>query len=109
MTKMRILLDMDKIQREHKYSAQRISDFVDAVLLEKCHLRKDGEGFYSGNGDNDDLMRFGKANYILSSKPWFLDNVKLWMFYCNDDTTASDEYVVEDVLEFYAKRPSAVA
>ncbi|MDR2715282.1 MAG: hypothetical protein LBB46_00850 [Coriobacteriaceae bacterium] len=104
MTKMQILLDEEKIRREKKYNAQKIYAYVDSVFLEKCKLSKDADGYYSGHGENDDLLRFGKANYLLSNKDWFLDNVKVWKFFCNDDTESPDEYVVEDVRDFYLQK-----
>jgi hypothetical protein len=104
MTKMQILLDDEKIRREKRYSAEKIRDFVDTVFIEKCKLTKDADGYYIGSGAGDDLMRFGKANYLLSSKDWFLENVKSWIFYCNDDTSDPDEYVIEDVLDFYTQK-----
>jgi hypothetical protein len=104
MTKMQILLDEDKIKREKKYSAQKIYELLDVVFLDKCKLRKDAEGYYTGNGDTGDLSRFGKANYLLSNQPWFLENVKVWLFFNNDDTDVHDEYIVEDVRDFYVKK-----
>jgi hypothetical protein len=104
MTKMQILLDEDKIKREKKYSVQKIYAFIDAVFLDKCKLRKDADGYYTGTGKAGDLSRFGRANYLLSNQPWFLDNVKVWLFFNNDDTYSSDEYIVEDVKDFYLKK-----
>jgi hypothetical protein len=63
----------------------------------------------TGTGDSGDLMRFGQANYLLSNQPWFLDNVKSWVFYSNDDTDDPDEYVVEDVKGYYLGKRQAIA
>jgi hypothetical protein len=98
---MQILLDEDKIKREKKYSIPKINAFIDAIFIDRCKLRKDAEGYYTGRGEADDLSRFGRANYILSNQSWFLENVKVWLFFNNDDTDSSDEYIIEDVRDFY--------
>jgi hypothetical protein len=109
MTKMQILLDDEKIKRERKLSAAKMQAFIDSVFIDRCRLAKDADGFYTGTGDSGDLMRFGQANYLLSNQPWFLDNVKCWMFYSNDDTDDPDEYVVEDVKGYYLDKRQVIA
>jgi hypothetical protein len=99
MIKMQILMDDEKIVREKRYNVNKVHDALDTLFTEKLGMRKDSDGFYLGAGTSHDFSRFGLAYSTLSEKDWFLDNVKVWLYYNSDASYDPDDFVVEDFKE----------
>ncbi|MDR0875129.1 MAG: hypothetical protein LBN12_02840 [Clostridiales Family XIII bacterium] len=109
MIKMQIKMDEDKILREKKYSPEKIYAAIDQFMIDKLHLAKFEDGFYLGNGNGKDFSYFGLAFNTLRKKPWFVDNVKTWLYFNSDASDDPDDFVVEDFRAFCLDRIHAPA
>jgi hypothetical protein len=109
MLKVQLLMDDDKITSERKYDVGKIHHAVDGVLTEKYGLLKGKDGFYLGRGGASDYANFWNAILLLKDQPWFLENVKTWLWFNSDDSADPSDFAVEDLREHYAARQRAYA
>ena len=95
MYKMKMELDYDKMQ-ENGYNVENIKNFL-ATELDKRNITKNEEGFYVGGS----FEAFWGFILSMSDTDWFLSIVKDWLWYNPDYSSVSDDYSVEDLVEFY--------
>lgn len=104
MIKMQIVLDDQKIAHEGKYNLKKLHASLDDFLVTKLGFNKGEDGFYYGKGVGSDYSHFGVAMTTLGKKSWFMDNVIIWLYYNNDDSSDPDDFVIEDFKEFCSTR-----
>jgi hypothetical protein len=97
---MQIEMDDDKIRQEKKYDPDKLRNAIDQYMIGKLHFTKSEKGFYLGGGNGKDFSYFGLAFNTLRKKPWFVDNVKTWLYYNSDASDDPEDFVVEDFRAF---------
>ncbi len=102
MEKIQVVLDREKILEEERYSFDKMQAAVDAVLVDGYGLVKEGDGFYYGQNAADDYSRFWLAILKLKDQPWFLDNVKSFLWFNSDDSDDPEDFSIEDLRLHYA-------
>ncbi|MDR1014777.1 MAG: hypothetical protein LBL86_07355 [Coriobacteriales bacterium] len=102
-------MDDNKIAREKKYDVDKIHRAVDNVFTKKYGLIKNRDGFYLERGNASDYANFWNAILLLKDQPWFLDNVKTWLWFNSDDSPDPKDFAVEDLREHYAAKQRAFA
>lgn len=102
MLKVQIDLDINKIITESKYPQTVLSATVDKVFSDKgMKVSVDDENGRIIVTDSDRVDDYGNLWSViwgLSEKSWFVDNLKEWLWFNNDDGDDS----VEDIL-FYIR------
>jgi hypothetical protein len=101
MQKVQVILDKKKIKEEKRYSLAKITRAIDSVFVEKYGLLKGSEGFYLESGVKDDYVDFLSAILLLKDQSWFMDNVKIWLWFNSDDSSDPNDYAVEDIKLHY--------
>ena len=103
MLKVRVVIDTEKIEKEGKYDPK---EFWATILnaYEKFDLRYAGDGYFVEAGMPQDFAHFWGVNLALSDSPWFLDNVKEWLWFNSDDSDDPEDFSIEDLAEFYKTR-----
>jgi hypothetical protein len=104
MIKMQIVMDEDKILREKQYSLSKIYEALDDYFTNPLHVLKGENGFYVGSGTKSDFGNFGLAMWTLEKKPWFMDNVKTWLYFNSEDSDDPNDFVIEDFKDFCAQK-----
>lgn len=102
MLKVQIDLDTNKIITESKYSQTALTATVDKVFSDKGMKvsidDENGRIIVTDSGSADDYGNLWSVIWGLAEKSWFVDNLKEWLWFNNDDGDNS----VEDIL-FYIK------
>lgn len=109
MLKLEIKLDENRINEEQKYTPEKIYQVIDRAFQEhelRKEMESDGTRVFYGTGNKYDYGAFGLLITTLSEKPWFMDYVIKWVWYNSDSGRDEEDFSVEDVLYFYAKRES---
>lgn len=101
MQKVQIELNKDKMARERRYSPAKVEAAIDSIFVERYGMLKGEDGFYLGHGTADDFTGFMSAIMLLKGQPWFVDNVKTWLWYNSDDSADPESFAVEDIMEHY--------
>jgi hypothetical protein len=52
---------------------------------------------------NEDEIVF-IAMWTLGQKPWFMDNVKTWLYFNSEDSDDPNDFLVEDFKDFCAQK-----
>lgn len=99
MMKMLIVMDYDKIKQEKKLDMLKIERFFEHEFT-KRGIYKDSDGLYVGG----DFASFGGMVWGLSETPWFMDNVKTWIWYNSDGHSNPNEYTAEDLVKHYREK-----
>jgi virulence-associated protein VapD len=107
MLKIQVLMDDNKIVSEDKYDVSKVHRAVDSVFTEKYGLVKAQDGFYLERGNESDYANFWNAILLLKDQPWFLDNVKTWLWFNSDDSPDPADFVVEDLQKHYTSKQIA--
>lgn len=103
--KMVIEFDEEKIKKEGRYDLHKLyaslrksfegvglKTVTDGVFVDNGNE----EDFFIGNGNSEDFSNFAKAVIYLRSQEWFLNIVKRWKLYMENET--------DDLAKFYKKR-----
>jgi hypothetical protein len=69
--------------------------------MNRCNLLKGQDGFYLETGTSADLALFTRATGLLKRTQWFMDNVDTWLLFDSTDRDDPNDFVVEDVKEYY--------
>ena len=85
MMKMLIELDENKILNEGKYNLDKIKSYL-ANAFAKRNMSKDSANWYV----NGNFTSCGSLILILSQKDWFINNVRQWLWYDEDDESTED-------------------
>ena len=85
MMKMLIELGENKILSEGKYDLNKINSYL-SKAFEKRNMPKDSNNWHI----NGDFTNCGSLILTLSQKDWFMDNVKQWLWYDEDDESTED-------------------
>ena len=96
MIKMLIEMDEDKIKREDKYDLSKINSYFDD-LFARIDSFKDDDGLYI----NGTFESFGAIVWRLSEQDWFLNNVKQWIWYTNENSSDPNLFKYEDIRKRY--------
>lgn len=100
MLKVQIDLDINKIITESKYPQTALSATVDKVFSNKgMKVSVDDENgriIVTDSGRVDDYGNLWSVIWGLAEKSWFVDNLKEWLWFNNDDGDDS----VEDILSY---------
>lgn len=99
MMKCEILFDKDKIIREGEYTLEAIQTATDELFAD-FDLVKGDNGFYCEKGTDNDYVNFMGVIISLKHQEWFLNNLKKWVLYVDEDDTG--EFYTEDLAERYA-------
>jgi hypothetical protein len=102
--KVQVVLDEKKIKDEKRYSLAKISSAIDSVFVEKYGLLKGSDGFYLESGTKDDYVDFLSAILLLKDQGWFMENVKIWLWFNSDDSSDPNDFAVEDIKSHYASK-----
>jgi hypothetical protein len=102
--KMQIVMDDNKITREHRYSVAKIHRALDEFMVDTLRLAKDGDGFYLGTNSRKDFSTFGIAFNTLRKKEWFACNVKTWLYFNSDASVDPNDFVIEDFKDYCENR-----
>ena len=94
MVKMFIRMDEENIAGEQTYDINRINEYLDTICFEKG-LIKDRYDCYS----NGTFEKVGGLVSHLSKLEWFTENVKIWLYFSNDNN--KDHYEIEDIISVY--------
>ena len=108
MIKMQIVVDNNKLEREGKLSPEKFQQRIDDYLIGQLRLEKSSDGFYLGTDPKRDFSYFGLAFNTLRKTDWFVNNVKTWLYFNSDASNDSDDFVIEDCLEFAASNKASV-
>jgi hypothetical protein len=103
MFKVSVLMDNDKILKESKYPIKDIYYTIEKTYKDNGFIRDydqdDGAMmFYGVNGWND-FHGYGKANFTLENRDWFMRYVIKWIGYENERCRYLDEFGEVDILE----------
>jgi len=109
MLKMQVIMDEEKIRREGKYDLKKVQSAIDDIFVNKCSLIKGADGFYIETGTSADLALFTTAIGILKRTQWFFNNVGTWLLYDSTDRDDPNDFIVEDVKEYYRAKYAASA
>jgi hypothetical protein len=109
MIMMQIKMDERKLKREGNYSLERVYGTIDDYMVNRLNFQKKPDGFYVGTGSPNDFGNFGLAMVTLGKKPWFMDNVDIWLYFNSEDSDDPNDFVVEDFKDFCSKRYLATA
>jgi hypothetical protein len=109
MIKMQIIMDDEKIAREHCYNVEKIHAALDDFMVGSLRLAKASDGFYLGTDRRRAFSRFGIAFSTLRKKEWFADNVKTWLYFNSDASDDPDDFVIEDFKVHCVTKDKAVA
>jgi len=105
MLKLQVIMDEVKIRREKIYSAEKIYKAIDGVFVDDYGFVKGKDGFYYERGQKDDYANFWTGILLLKDQDWFMDNVKVWLWFNSDDSDDPEDFAVEDIRAHYlAKR-----
>lgn len=107
MQKMQVVFDEAKIDREQRFSSAKMQDAIDQVLVGRYGLVKQPDGFYLESGLKDDYVDFMSAILLLKEQPWFMDNVKSWLWFNSDDSPSPEDYAIEDIKAHYGNGRAA--
>ncbi len=91
---MRMLIELDenKILNEGKYDLSKINAYLSKAFA-KRNMSKDNANWYR----NGNFTSCGSLILVLSQKDWFMDNVKQWLWYDEEDES------IEDLKAHYTK------
>lgn len=109
MQKLQIVLDDEKVLREHRFSLAKMESAVDSVCVDRYGLVKGVDGFYFDGGRQGAYVDFMSAILALKDQSWFLDNVKTWLWFNSDDSSDPDDFAIEDVKRHYGSAAPAFA
>ena len=104
MLKMQVIMGVKKIRREGVYDVEKIGQAIDSVLLSEYGFKKAAGGFYLESGKGDDYTNFWSAILMLKDEEWFLDNVKIWLWFNSDDSDNPEDFAIEDLREHYTAK-----
>lgn len=101
MLKLRIIMDKEKIARDGRYEASAILSAIDAAFERSGLLKSEREAnMYVGMGYADDYAKFWRIIWSLAEKPWFMENVKEWLWFNSDDGKDENDFSIEDIMAF---------
>ena len=103
MLKLQILMDEEKVLDEGKYELGDMYSIIDQ-LFAKFGFPKADDGFYLEKGAPDDFAHFWSIIWALKDQPWFLPNVKSWLWFNSDDNDNPADFDVEDLAAHYRKQ-----
>ncbi len=103
MIKMIIKMNEEKISASNEYTIERVYQALDRIFFNKGMDRTDTEcGIeYVGHNRPTDFAFFGKIMLGLKDQPWFMDNVKTWLYCNSDDSDNPMDFNEEDLLIHY--------
>jgi hypothetical protein len=104
MIKMQIIFDEEKVLHERKYSLKKMHEAVDQRLVETYGMVKESDGVYSGKERDTDWATFARFTVDFSEHPWFLDNLKTWLWMDDEETGTPGEFETEDFKEYWQKK-----
>lgn len=100
MLKIIVELNESKIDKEKRYSVEKLYKSIDSVF-ERFGLVKSDKGVFVGSGLDTDFANFSNTIYWLKDEEWFKENVEKWLWYNSDNADGIDENGIEDlILEF---------
>lgn len=85
MMKMLIELDENKIMSDGKYDLDKINSYLSKAFA-KRNMQKESSNWYT----NGNFTNCGSLILTLSQKDWFIENVKQWLWYDEDDDSIED-------------------
>ena len=85
MMRMLIELDENKILNEGKYNLDKINAYLSKAFAKRNMTKDDDNWYINGNFTN-----CGSLILILSQKEWFINNVKKWLWYDEEDESTED-------------------
>lgn len=85
MMKMLIELDENKIMSDGKYDLDKINSYLSKAFA-KRNMQKEASNWYT----NGTFTNCGSLILTLSQKDWFIENVKQWLWYDEDDDSIED-------------------
>ena len=100
MMKMKIKIDEGKAILYSEYSVDEIYDKIDSIARSANITKKDKDGFYLGNDNEEDFANFGKIIIALNDSDWFIPFIDEWLWYVDN--------TIEDIAEYYKTRSEAV-
>jgi transcription elongation factor len=100
MLKVQIDLDINKIISENKYTQTALSATIDKAFSNRgmkvsIDFEK-GRIIVTDSGRTDDYGNLWSVIWGLAEKSWFVDNLKQWLWFNNNEGDDS----VEDILSF---------
>lgn len=101
MLKLKIIMDDEKIAHDGKYEASAVMSAIDAAFEHSGLLKSEREAnMYVGIGQPDDYAKFWRIIWSLAEKPWFMENVKEWLWFISDDGKDENDFSIEDIMAF---------
>ena len=85
MMKMLIELDENKILNDGKYDLDKINSYLSRAFA-KRNMSKESSNWYT----NGNFTNCGSLILTLSQKDWFINNIKQWLWYDEDDESIED-------------------
>lgn len=101
MFKMEISLNSNKIIQEGLNPAY-INEQIDD-LMQSLDIKKAGDGVFVGTGSPHDFAHFGVAITSLGEEEWLLPYMDKWLWFNSKGSPREDDYVIEDVADYYRK------
>ncbi len=81
MIKMEVVMNDEKISADDKFDLQGVYDVVRKVYEDEGLKYNAEDKCFYGNDDEHDLAKFFICANKLEECNWFLQNVKIWLFY----------------------------
>jgi hypothetical protein len=81
---------------------------VDEYMVGLIGFNKAGDGYYTGNGHAEDLIRAGYVSHQLSKLDWFAGNIRSWLLLNSDESDDPDDYHISDIRRTYFDTVSEV-
>ena len=101
MLKLKIIMDDEKIAHDGKYEASAVMSAIDTAFKHNGLLKSEyEENMYVGIGQPDDYAKFWRIIWSLAEKPWFMENVKEWLWFNSDDGKDENDFSIEDIMAF---------
>ena len=105
MIKMTIRMNEEKISTSSEYTVEHIYQALDSIFskygMDRTETDRGIE--YVGHNRPTDFAYFGKIMLGLKEQPWFMDNVKTWLYCNSDDSDSPTDFNEEDLLVHYGK------
>ena len=100
MMKMKIKIDKEKVNLYSEYNVDQMYNMIEDITKSANITKKDKDGFYLGNDNEEDFANFGKIIIALNDSDWFIPFIDEWLWYVDN--------TIEDIAECYKTRSEAV-
>ena len=85
MMRMLVELDENKIVNDGKYSLSKINSYLSNAFAKRNMIKNADNWYINGN-----FTSCGSLALTLSRKDWFMNNVKQWLWYDEEDGSTED-------------------